>query len=74
MAVKGLEPRQRKKQHGILIQSMGELITEVGSFEHLLRETDARKNASRGTYVPGKHRTVAALSYQPATYDPYYHH
>ncbi|XP_040362781.1 uncharacterized protein LOC112166133 [Rosa chinensis] len=74
LAVKGLEPRQRKKQHGSMIQSMGELITEVGSFEHLLRETDTRKNASRGTYVPGKHRTVAALSYQPATYDPYYHH
>ncbi|XP_024171662.1 uncharacterized protein LOC112177612 [Rosa chinensis] len=46
LAVKGLEPRQRKKQHGSMIQLMG----------------DRDGNGA------------ATLSYQPATYDPYYHH
>ncbi|XP_062006010.1 uncharacterized protein LOC133723211 [Rosa rugosa] len=57
LAIKGLEPRQHKKQHGTMFDSMGELITKVARFEHLLRETDARKNASKGTYVQGKNRT-----------------
>ncbi|XP_024200122.1 uncharacterized protein LOC112203378 [Rosa chinensis] len=72
LAIKGLEPRQRKKQHGSMFNSMGELITEVGSFEHLLREMDAMKNASKGTYIPGKHPIVAALSHQSSSFDPYY--
>nr|XP_011457309.1 PREDICTED: uncharacterized protein LOC105349391 [Fragaria vesca subsp. vesca] len=72
LAIRGLEHRQRLKHHGERFTSMGDLINKVGSYELILKELDDKTNASKGTYIPGKNRTVGALNLQAPTYDPYY--
>jgi hypothetical protein len=50
---------------------MADLMNKVGSYQLLLNELDDKANASRGTYVPGRHRNVNAI-YAPV--DPFYSH
>ncbi|XP_062014510.1 uncharacterized protein LOC133731058 [Rosa rugosa] len=80
LAIKGLESRQRKKQHGSMIQSMGELITEdddeeeendVSAFELTGRKKLALKQLKK-TKEPVKLKSVAftpKLQFATYTYD-----
>ena len=72
LAIRGLEHRQLLKHHEEHFTSMGDLINKVGSYKLILNEMDEKANASKGTYVPGRNRTVGTLSLQSPTFDPYY--
>ncbi|KAL6199345.1 hypothetical protein ACLB2K_029129 [Fragaria x ananassa] len=72
LVIRGLEYRQQLKHHRERFTSMGDLINKIGSYELILNEMDEKANASKGTYVPRRNRTVRALNLQSPMYDPYY--
>lgn len=50
---------------------MANLMNKVGNYQLLLNELKDKENASRGTYMPGRHKTVGAIY---TLVDPCYTH